>query len=244
VKIVKMSRIYSKAAEASTGFKPGNIGPVERRTTVFDPSRDTMEKLLANYDTVGKEDFDITKIRYHKIVIMTDADVDGSHIRTLLLTFFYRQMPEVIERGYLYIAQPPLYKISKGKEVHYAYTDEEKFKIIGADVSLLEAVEVNEGEEAELEEEEAPKAKGKGKDKADDKKATGKWKLQRYKGLGEMNPEELWETTMDPKNRILKQVNILDAELADRVFDMLMGTDVPARKSFIQTNAKYANLDV
>jgi DNA gyrase subunit B len=93
-------------------------------------------------------------------------------------------------------------------------------------------------------EEEAPKAKGKGKEKADDKKTTGKWKLQRYKGLGEMNPEELWETTMDPKNRVLKQVTILDAELADRVFDMLMGTDVPARKSFIQTNAKFANLDV
>lgn len=222
----------------------GKILNIERARLDKVLASEQVRNLVVALGTAIGETFDLAKLRYHKIIIATDADVDGAHIRTLLLTVLYRYFRPVIDGGFVYIAQPPLYKISKGKEVHYAYTDEEKFKIIGADVSLLEAVEVNEGEEAELEEEEAPKAKGKGKDKADDKKATGKWKLQRYKGLGEMNPEELWETTMDPKNRILKQVNILDAELADRVFDMLMGTDVPARKSFIQTNAKYANLDV
>ena len=219
----------------------GKILNIERARLDKVLASEQVRNLVVALGTAIGETFDLAKLRYHKIIIATDADVDGAHIRTLLLTVLYRYFRPVIEGGYVYIAQPPLYKISKGKEVHYAYTDEEKFKIIGADISLLEAVDGNK-EEAEEEEEEAPKAKG--KDKKDDKKTTGKWKLQRYKGLGEMNPEELWETTMDPKNRVLKQVNILDAELADRVFDMLMGTDVPARKSFIQTNAKFANLDV
>lgn len=219
----------------------GKILNIERARLDKVLASEQVRNLVVALGTAIGETFDLAKLRYHKIIIATDADVDGAHIRTLLLTVLYRYFKPVIEGGYVYIAQPPLYKISKGKEVHYAYTDEEKFKIIGVDISLLEAVDGNK-EDAEEEEEEAPKAKG--KDKKDDKKPNGKWKLQRYKGLGEMNPEELWETTMDPKNRVLKQVNILDAELADRVFDMLMGTDVPARKSFIQTNAKFANLDV
>ncbi|MFQ5541008.1 MAG: DNA topoisomerase subunit B [Candidatus Paceibacteria bacterium] len=180
--------------------------------------------------------FDVSKLRYHKIIIATDADVDGAHIRTLLLTLFYRYFKEVIEGGYLYIAQPPLFKIKKGKEVFYAYTEAEKNKIVGkADVAELEGPESEEqgsSEESEPEEE-SPK-----------KKAPAKFTLQRYKGLGEMNPEELWETTMDPARRVLKQVAIEDAQEADRVFDVLMGTDVPARKSFIQSNAKTANLDI
>jgi DNA gyrase subunit B len=221
----------------------GKILNIERARLDKVLASEQVRNLVVALGTAIGETFDISKLRYHKIIIATDADVDGAHIRTLLLTVLYRYFRPVIDGGFVYIAQPPLYKISKGKEVHYAYTDEEKFKIIGADVSLLEAVDAN-PEEGTEGEEEAPKAKGKGKEKADDKKTTGKWKLQRYKGLGEMNPEELWETTMDPKNRVLKQVTILDAELADRVFDMLMGTDVPARKSFIQTNAKFANLDV
>lgn len=156
--------------------------------------------------------FNIEKLRYHKVIIATDADVDGAHIRTLLLTLFFRYFRPVIDGGYLYIAQPPLYKIKKGKEETWIYNEEDKIKMVGKD--------------DEIEEE--------GK----------KVSIQRYKGLGEMNPEELWETTMDPERRILKQVTIEDAEEADRIFDTLMGTDVASRKSFIQSNAKTANLDI
>jgi DNA gyrase subunit B len=180
------------------------------------------------------ETFDINKLRYHKIIIATDADVDGAHIRTLLLTVFYRYFRPILDGGFVYIAQPPLYKIKKGKEIYYAYTEEEKTKILGQDVSMLDVVENNaegENEDESLEEEVA-------------KTKTQKFSIQRYKGLGEMNPEELKETTMDATKRILKQVTVADAEGADKVFDMLMGTDVPARKSFITTNAKFANLDV
>ena len=147
------------------------------------------------------------KIRYHRIIIMTDADVDGGHIKTLLLTFFYRQMPELISRGYLYVALPPLYKITIAKDSVYAYSEEEKEKIMK-------------------------------------EKVAGKFTVQRYKGLGEMNPIQLWDTTMDPKVRILKQVNMESAEATDRMFTMLMGEEVPPRKKFIQTHAKMATLDI
>jgi DNA gyrase subunit B len=182
--------------------------------------------------------FNIEKLRYHKVVIATDADVDGAHIRTLLLTLFFRHFMPVIEGGYLYIAQPPLYKIQKGKEARYAYDDAEKARVLKemgvtdadtekADESQDEgAVPVEEG----AEEEKTPRSP--------------KVSIQRYKGLGEMNPEELWETTMNPANRVLKQVTVEDASEAHRVFDTLMGTDVSARKSFIQTNAKLAQLDI
>ncbi len=154
-----------------------------------------------------KEDFDQAKLRYHKIIIMTDADVDGSHIRTLILTLFYRYFRDVIDKGYLYIAQPPLYRVQKGKTVKYVYTDPE----------LAAAT----------------------------KEMGGDANIQRYKGLGEMNPEQLWETTMNPQNRILLQVTVEDAAVADRTFDMLMGNAVPPRKRFIQTHAKKVrNLDV
>ena len=160
---------------------------------------------------------------------MTDADVDGAHIRTLLLTLFYRYFKELVEGGYVYIAQPPLYKIQKGKETWYAYTDQEKFDIVGEE----DPEEVTEEDSDEPEEEEVTKKSG-----------SAKFRIQRYKGLGEMNAEELWETTMNPENRILKQVNIEDAQEADKVFDILMGTDVASRKSFIQSNAHTANLDI
>lgn len=147
------------------------------------------------------------KTRYHRVIIMTDADVDGAHIKTLLLTFFYRHMPEIISRGYLYIALPPLYKLTIGKESFYAFDDEEKDRIVG------------EHKDAKV-------------------------VLQRYKGLGEMNPTQLWETTMDPVKRTLKQVTVEDAEAAGNMFEMLMGEEVPPRKKYIQTHAKLATLDI
>ncbi len=182
--------------------------------------------------------FDLGKTRYHKIIIATDADVDGAHIRTLLLTLFYRYFRPVIEAGYLYIAQPPLYKIQKGKEVFYAYNDAEKVKIVGVteDVELPAAGE-------ELPPEEEP-VEGEEVDEEVATKRSSKARIQRYKGLGEMNAEELWETTMNPANRVLKRVGVEDAQDADKVFDILMGTDVGSRKSFIQSNAHMANLDI
>jgi len=155
-------------------------------------------------------DFNIKKLRYHKIIIMTDADVDGSHIRTLLLTFLYRKMPELIIGGYVYIAQPPLYKLSKGKQEHYAFTDEERDRV-------LESL------------------------KAGDKKVD----IARYKGLGEMNPGQLWETTMDPETRTLYQVTIEDLVDTNLVFSKLMGEVVESRREFIVSKAKFvSNLDI
>jgi DNA gyrase subunit B len=152
--------------------------------------------------------FALDGLRYGRVVVMTDADVDGSHIRTLLLTFFYRYMEPLIENGHMFIAQPPLYRIDSGKDKQYVYTEEEREQVL-------------------------KKLKG--------KKVT----LQRYKGLGEMNPDQLWDTTMNPENRTLLQVTIEDAAAADRVFDMLMGSSVPPRKRFITTHAKNVrNLDV
>ncbi|PIY69061.1 DNA topoisomerase IV subunit B [Candidatus Roizmanbacteria bacterium CG_4_10_14_0_8_um_filter_39_9] len=156
------------------------------------------------------ETIDYKKLRYHKVVIMTDADVDGEHIRTLLLTFFFRHMPSIIQNGHLFIAQPPLFKIQQGKKIQYAYAEDEKEKMVKSLGKLI----------------------------------TAPISVQRYKGLGEMNPEQLWETTMNPENRILKQVTIDDMQESDHVFAMLMGDEVPPRKKFIVTHAKMANLDL
>lgn len=182
--------------------------------------------------------FDVTKLRYHKIIIATDADVDGAHIRTLILTLLYRYFKPVIEGGFVYIAQPPLYKIKRGKEVKYVYSEEEKVAFLGKDVNMLEVVEEQPEENTNPEGEAGEGEEEKGK------KREAKVSIQRYKGLGEMNPEELWETTMDPKRRVLKQVTINDAVDADRAINVLMGEDVSSRKSFIQSNAKMANIDV
>jgi DNA gyrase subunit B len=202
-------------------------------------SKEVKSLVIAMGTSIG-DTFDLEKMRYHKIIIATDADVDGSHIRTLLLTLFYRYFRQVIDAGYIYIAQPPLYKIKRGKEIAYAYSDEERNKIIGknADVSDIqeaegpEPVEGSEDQQSEVEEE------------AETAKRSNKVHIQRYKGLGEMNPEELWETTMDPAHRVLKRVDIADAEEANKVFDILMGSEVPPRKSFIQSNAKLAEIDI
>ena len=165
-----------------------------------------IKSLVIALGTSISDTFNLEKLRYHKIIIATDADVDGAHIRTLLLTLFYRYFPSLIAGGYLYIAQPPLYKIKKSKEIHYAYSDEDKTKVL--------------------------------------KNISGEANVQRYKGLGEMNPEELWETTMDPARRILKQVKVAETEEANKIFTILMGDEVEPRKIFIQTHAKLATLDV
>ena len=177
---------------------------------------------------------------------MTDADVDGAHIRTLLLTFFYRNMPSLVENGNIYIAQPPLYKITKGKESKYAYSDDEKVSIMaemGVTSEQMQVVdEVSSSEEPEVEETEEIVESEKETKKI---KKPSKPGIQRYKGLGEMNPQQLWETTMEPKNRILLQVTVDDAAKADEVFTTLMGDEVPPRKRFIQAHAKTVkNLDI
>ncbi len=212
----------------------GKILNVERaRIDKMLASKEVKSLVIAMGTSIG-DTFDLGKMRYHKIIIATDADVDGSHIRTLLLTLFYRYFRQVIDAGYIYIAQPPLYKIKKGKEISYAYTDDEKIKIVGRS-----AAEIDESVELEgLVPDETDSTTG------NIGTGTHKIHIQRFKGLGEMNPEELWETTMDPAHRILKRVDISDAEEANKIFDILMGSEVPPRKSFIQSNAKLAEIDI
>jgi len=224
------------------------------RGKILNVERARLDKMLANNEiknlvialgTNIDDQFDLEKLRYHRIIIMTDADVDGAHIRTLLLTLFFRHFNPLVANGNLYIAQPPLYQLKKGVSIHYAYSDEEKEKIISElGGNLEEAVEVgeetDENETLEVETENDKTRKGE-----EDKKKSTRITIQRYKGLGEMNPEQLWETTMDPARRIVKQVTVEDAARADQIFDMLMGDNVAPRKNFIQTHAKKVqNLDI
>ncbi len=206
----------------------GKILNIERARLDRMLGSEQIKNLVIAMGTAIGETFDITKLRYHKIIIATDADVDGAHIRTLILTLLYRYFKPLIDGGYVYIAQPPLYKVKQGKEIRYFYSEEEKAKALGKDEIPLDTEGVSADEPED--EESAKKA--------------SKRHVQRYKGLGEMNSEELWETTMDPARRLLKQVRIEDAQEADKIFDMLMGTDVPARKTFITSNAHKANIDV
>jgi DNA gyrase subunit B len=208
----------------------GKILNVERARLDRMLGSNEIRALVVALGTAIGDVFNIDKLRYHKVIIATDADVDGAHIRTLLLTLFFRHFRPVIEGGFLYIAQPPLYKIKKGKTIHYAYSDAEKTKIVGKDAPEV-TIESDEEDDA-------------AEDAVVVKKGGDKFHIQRYKGLGEMNPSELWETTMDPEKRVLKQVTVLDAAEADRTFDILMGTDVSARKSFINTHAREATLDI
>jgi DNA gyrase subunit B len=216
----------------------GKILNVERARLDRMLGSEQIKNLVIAMGTSIGDTFDLEKMRYHKIIIATDADVDGAHIRTLILTLMYRYFRPILDAGYIYIAQPPLFKIKRGKEIMYAYSDEERDKLLGKDAPKIEellADDTNEeGEEIEEESEEETK----------NKKGTPKIHVQRYKGLGEMNAEELWETTMDPEKRVLKQVAVHDAETANKVFEMLMGSEVPPRKTFIQSNAKMANLDI
>nr|WP_102026693.1 DNA topoisomerase (ATP-hydrolyzing) subunit B [Salirhabdus sp. Marseille-P4669] len=187
----------------------GKILNVEKARLDRILSNNEIRSIITALGTGIGEDFDIEKARYHKVVIMTDADVDGAHIRTLLLTFFYRYMRPLVEHGYIYIAQPPLYKVQQGKAAHYVYNDKE------LEIKLAEL------------------------------SPTPKPGIQRYKGLGEMNPTQLWETTMDPETRTMLQVQLQDAIDADEIFEVLMGDKVEPRRDFIQENAKYVkNLDI
>ncbi|MDU2326736.1 MAG: toprim domain-containing protein, partial [Streptococcus salivarius] len=191
------------------------------RGKILNVEKASMDKILANeeirslFTAMGTgfgEDFDVSKARYHKLVIMTDADVDGAHIRTLLLTLFYRFMRPIVEAGYVYIAQPPLYGVKQGKNITYVqpgkHAEEELAKVL----------------------EELP--------------ASPKPSVQRYKGLGEMDDHQLWETTMDPENRLMARVSVDDAAEADKIFDMLMGDKVEPRREFIEENAVYSTLDI
>ncbi|MCX6715804.1 MAG: DNA topoisomerase subunit B [Candidatus Taylorbacteria bacterium] len=227
----------------------GKILNIERARLDRMLGSEQIKNLVLALGTAIGDTFEITNLRYHKIILATDADVDGAHIRTLILTLLYRYFRPLIDNGYVYIAQPPLYKVKRGKETLYFYDEQSKVKALGK----VDESQMIEETDAELEAEkerllEAAEVTG-GIGSADgvevvSPKGNAKITIQRYKGLGEMNSEELWETTMDPERRILKQVNIEDAQEADKVFDMLMGDDVPARKSFIQSNAKMANLDI
>jgi DNA gyrase subunit B len=210
----------------------GKILNVERARIDKMLASEQVKNVVIAMGTAIGDVFDISRLRYHKIIIATDADVDGEHIRTLLLTLFYRYFKPLIEAGFIYIAQPPLYKVQYGKEIKYAFSDEEKFAVLR---EFGVETEIAEGDVEEVEGEEEPEVATKKQPKV---------RIQRYKGLGEMNADELWETTMNPEFRILKQVAIDDAVLADKVFDVLMGTDVSSRKSFIQSNARLANLDI
>jgi len=213
------------------------------RGKILNVERARLDKMLANNEiknlvialgTNIDDQLNLSKLRYHRVIIMTDADVDGSHIRTLLLTLFFRHFTSLIENGHLYIAQPPLYQIKKGTVAKYAYSDAEKKKIIKEFGGQSSEIEIEPEEENNEDEE----------DKKDLKKSI-KINIQRYKGLGEMNPEQLWETTMNPEQRIMKQITIDEAARADETFDMLMGGDVLPRKHFIQTHAKtVTNLDI
>ncbi len=191
----------------------GKIINVEKARIDKVLSNEEIRTIITAIGTGIRDEFDIGKARYHKIIIMTDADVDGAHIRTLLLTFFYRQMSELIDAGYMYIAQPPLYRVAKGKEEYYAYTEKERD-------GYAERLGGGEGRNSNI-------------------------SIQRYKGLGEMNPEQLWKTTMDPGTRTMLRVTLEDAVLADQTFQTLMGDDVEPRRLFIETNARFvSNLDI
>jgi DNA gyrase subunit B len=222
-------------------------------------SSDEIKALIIALGVGIGEQYDPSKLRYHRIIIMTDADVDGAHIRTLLLTLFYRYFKELVEAGNIYIAQPPLFKIQRGKEIHYAHDEAEMDEIIEEMKQKYEASKKTKTGEGELAfevkqiESEAPEGEEATEDEEADTQAETEAagisipgvKLQRYKGLGEMNPEQLWDTTMDPENRILLQVTVEDAEKADETFTVLMGDEVEPRKRFIQTHAaNVKNLDV
>ena len=218
----------------------GKLVNVEKTSLDKVVKSDTLKPIIIALGTGIGETFDINRLRYGKIIIMADADVDGSHIRVLLLTFFYRYFEELITGGHIYIAQPPLYRVQKGKDVRWVYSDEEKDSVVASlqQNQKTKNPKVQDPENEEITENDLASAEG------EVEKVAGVT-IQRYKGLGEMNAEQLWETTMNPEKRKMLQVHIEDAQEADKVFDVLMGSDVEPRRRFIQTHAKNVkNLDV
>lgn len=219
----------------------GKLVNVEKTTIDKVVKSDTLKPIIIALGTGIGETFDISKLRYGKVIIMADADVDGSHIRTLLLTFFYRYYEELVQAGNIYIAQPPLYQLKKGKDVRYVFTEEAKNRALEemkakADEKKKEAAKAKAPKGKVIVEEQALEA---------DNTVVGGVSIQRYKGLGEMNPEQLWNTTMDPEHRMMMQVTIEDAEAADELFEILMGNEVEPRRRFIQTHAaSVKNLDI
>lgn len=218
----------------------GKLVNVEKTTLDKVVKSDTLKPIIIALGAGIGDSFDISKLRYHKIIIMADADVDGSHIRTLLLTFFYRYFEDLITSGNIYIAQPPLYRIQRGKEVQYVYTEEQKnrvvndLKISAANTRSARDKKITEPEIVETDSSESEVGE----------RVAG-INIQRYKGLGEMNPSQLWETTMNPETRMMLKVDIEDAQAADKMFDVLMGSEVEPRRRFIQTHAKNVkNLDI
>jgi len=224
----------SAGGSAKSGRDSKTQAILPLRGKVLNTERARLDKMLANKEIVSLikgmgvgigDAFDINGLRYNRIIIMTDADVDGSHISTLLLTFFFRFMREVVEAGHIYLAKPPLFLIKQGQNKNYVYNEEEKDKVISDMIKER-------------------KAKGNKIESGDDAiKQAGISLLQRYKGLGEMDADQLWETTMNPENRVLIQVKLSDAEKADAIFTKLMGDEVDLRKSFIQQRAKFVSLE-
>ncbi len=247
----------SAGGSAKQGRNRENQAILPLRGKILNVERARLDKMLANNEikslvialgtNIG-EMFNIADLRYDRVIIMTDADVDGAHIRTLLLTLFYRYFPELIKQNHIYIAQPPLFRIAVGKQFRYVFTEEEKQSAIDemTDGRGMTGAGAKESKVAKGAKEEAPEEAEESPDGAQALIVGGmKVNVQRYKGLGEMNPDQLWETTMDPATRVMKLVTIEDAEKADNVFDVLMGEDVAARKHFIQTHAKSVqNLDI
>lgn len=223
----------SAAGSAKEGRDNHTQAILPLRGKILNTERARLDRMFANKEIVAMiqafgvgigDAFDINGLRYHKIIIMTDADVDGSHIATLLLTFFFRYMKEIVEGGYVYLAKPPLFSINKGQKKQYVYDEP------ALDVALDELIADR-------------KARNVAVDESDDRMKQAGVTVSRFKGLGEMDAEQLWETTMDPENRILIKVNIEDAERADAIFTKLMGDDVLLRKNFIQAEAKNAKLE-
>ena len=220
----------------------GKMINVERARLDRILNSDKLRPLIIALGTNIGEMFDIEKLRYHRVIIMADADVDGSHIRTLLLTFFFRYFKPIIEHGHLYIAQPPLYRVQKGKEVHYAHSDEERAEIL--EKMKADAAKKGAAKAKKAAEKAEPTEEGAEVDPTQEVvEGLGRVLIQRYKGLGEMNAGQIWETTLDPERRIMKRVMIQDAEIADKVFDTLMGSEVAPRKRFIQTHASDVAMD-
>ncbi len=241
----------SAGGSAKSGRDSKTQAILPLRGKVLNVERARLDKMFANNEiknlitAIGVgigEQFDITRLRYHRIIIMTDADVDGSHISTLLLTFFFRHMRDVIENGHLFMAQPPLYAISVGKTKHYAYTDEGK-------EAILDEISKNKADKAKqklIDDEQAGITTPVTEEVINEDQQRAKQlgaSIQRYKGLGEMDADQLWETTMKPENRVLVRVQVEDAEKADAIFNKLMGTEVDLRKTFIQARAKFTNTE-